>query len=168
MALIAIPVSASLVFAQHNGPDYGKDVPSACIYDDGSHTSDKARGGYTVTWTDRLNKQHSITAPKKGSVTVLFPITGPSWIWYQQKRGAEKQRTGFNPVVIWVQAQFSREGDHVLIESNGYRLKGQPPDPGLWGEIKNKITDVKEIAGLGAKTGEEAKKIAGAAGLLKK
>jgi len=167
IALMAIPISAPLVFAQHKGPNYGKEIPSGCEYDDSSFTKDKARGGWTVTWTDRFNKKHSVTAPEKGSVTVRFPVTGPSWIWFQERKGDEQQRTGFNPVVIWVEAQFYRENDYVRIEAKAYRLKGQAPDPGLWGEIKDRIEDVKKIAEVGAKTAGEAETIAKAAGLLK-
>lgn len=152
--------------AQHSGPDYGP-VPSGCERDNGSRTFDNARGGYTVTWTDRFNKKHTVTPPPTGSVTVVFPIpNGGSWIWFQQGEPKD-QRTGFNPAVVWVEALLWREGDHTRMQAYGFRLKGDPPDPGLWGEIKDRIEDVKKIVEVGAKTGVEAKTIASAAGLVK-
>src|SRR5262245_37118886 len=87
--------TATATAAGHAGPDYGA-IPSGCAKDNNSTTYDNARGGPTVTWTDRLNKVHTVTVPDVGTVTVRFPLpTGGSWLWYLQA-SPRQQRTGFN------------------------------------------------------------------------
>jgi len=150
----------------HNGPNYGA-IPSGCELDHGSTTADNARGGFRVRWTDRFNKEHMIDLGGTAQVTVKFPIPhGGDWNWQDSwdMEHNEWDRTGFNPAVTWVEATFRKESDYVRIVSTGHR--SIPADPGLWGEIQARITDVAAIAALGAKTAAEAETIAGAAGLL--
>jgi hypothetical protein len=165
--MLALVVAVGTVRASdHVGPDYGG-VPAACKKDDSSTTYDNARGGMTVRWTDRLNKTHVVVVPSTGTVTVQFPIpTGGSWIWFQEAN-PQQQRTGFNANVTWVEAVYWKAGDHVRIQATGFFAPGVGPDPGLLGAIKDRVTDVKAIVEAGARTVEEALRIAQAAGMAK-
>ena len=167
LLLVALFLSGSPVLAQHTGPDYGA-LPAGCKPANESATYDNARGGFTVTWTDRFNKQHTVTVKPGQTTTVRFPIpAGGSWFWFQQGE-PKRQRTGFNQNVTWVEATFFKENDHARMRSVGFFAPGDQPAAGFLGELKERVTDVAAIVGAGARTIEEAMRIANAAGLAKK
>lgn len=166
LTLALVLAAGPALAAGHTGPNYGG-IPGGCRKDSNSTTYENARGGFTVTWTDRLNQPHAVTVPQSGTVTVHFPIpTGGSWIWFQA-REPRQQRTGFNANVTWVEAVFWKEDDHVRIQATGFLAPGVVPDPGFLGAIKDRVTDVGAIVGAGARTVGEAIRIAGAAGMVK-
>lgn len=164
-ALAVIALSASAVFAGHKGPRYEK-IPSGCNVDKTSATRDCSDGN-KVTWTDRLNQRHEVVLNKGESVTVIFPIPqGGTWTWYDD----DKERTGFNRATAWVEATFSYNDGDIEIRSTGW-IAGDPA-PGQFEEIlksvKDHVDQAGEIIKSGARTVEEVKKIAGAAGLAKR
>ena len=150
----------------HTGPDYGA-LPVGCTADNESASYDNARGSFTVSWTDRFNKQHSVTAQPGQNITVRFPIpAGGSWFWYQTDE-PKRQRTGFNQNVTWVEANFFQEDDFVRFRSVGFLAPGDEPAAGFIGALKDVVTDVGAIIGVGVRTMADATRIAGAAGLMK-
>lgn len=158
-------IASSPAWAGHSGPKY-PGIPSGCVMDAGSSTSDNSNG-LTVSWTDRLNKQHSVSMAKpeeaNKSITVVFPIPhGGEWRW----NDGDWEKTGCNGAASWIETTFRKTGPQKLT-FNTTCHRCEPADPGTWGEIKDRIKDVKEIAELGAQTGSEAAGIAKAAGLMK-
>ena len=164
----------------HSGPEYT--LPQGAEMDKGSQTYDNARGGHTVKWVDGLNQEHIVDLSDKLEVSITFPVAyGGNWNW--QQGDGNMERTGFNAAVSWVVAQFTKmnesnpakevwgnmtgqklSGPYVRISATGFRTI--PTDEGTLSLVKDRVTDVKDFAHLGAQTAEEILKIAGAAGML--
>jgi hypothetical protein len=58
-------------------------MPTAAKTDTNSRTYDNARGGTTVKWNDSFNQKHEVSLGPSDSVTVIFPVFGGEWTWYQ-------------------------------------------------------------------------------------
>ena len=147
----------------HTGPTYGS-IPSGCVLDRNSRTRDCSDGN-SVTWTDRFNQRHRVMLGRGESVTVVFPIAyGGSWTWYDD----DKERTGFNEAVSWVEATFSYNDGDLEIRSTGHRSipatesEFQP----LFQFLGDRIKDLKDLIDSGVRNADEALRIAAAAGLL--